>query len=115
VSTIVYPAWAEEMRQIFRAETISQFIIYGNINDYVAHTEDKAYSFFSLKEYLSAVLFSPFDVVLTYDRGQGLAVPKGGEYFQKFLTIIDKYHGTQYTAPAVDSEQSLAIDRKSVV
>ena len=39
MSAAQLPEWAEQMRQIFRAETIGQFILYGNINDFVPHGE----------------------------------------------------------------------------
>jgi hypothetical protein len=109
---VVFPRWAEEMRQIFRAETISQFIIHGNTFDLVAHRDDDRFTFHSLDDYLAQVLFAPFDVVLTYDRGQGIGVPKGAEHFESFLTVLDKFHGTRFSSDAgieKDGEQALAL------
>jgi len=110
MNTIVYPPWAESMRQIFRAETINQFIIHGNIHDVVPHKDGADISFVPLREYLSTVLFSPFEVVIHYDRGQGIVILKGAEHFFKFLRIIDKYHGTKYAADAgVTGEKETAL------
>lgn len=98
MDSISLPAWAQEMKEIFRAETISQFVLTGNINDFVLHEENKTGNFFSLKKYLVDVLFQPFDVVLLYDRGKGIEVAKGAEHFFKYLEILDKFHGTHFAS-----------------
>lgn len=92
------PEWAQSMKEIFRAETISQFVLTGNINDFVLVEKDQKIQFFSLKQYLTEVMFQPFDVVLLYDRGKGIEVAKGAEHFYKYLRVVDKYHGTRYAS-----------------
>jgi SpoVK/Ycf46/Vps4 family AAA+-type ATPase len=106
MTTIKFPDWADEMRSIFRSSIVSQFIVYGNINDYVAHTTETATEFLSLKEYLNTVLFAPFDVVITFDRGQGIQVLKGENYFFDFLRIFDYYHGTKMAPSATVSNDA---------
>lgn len=98
MDSVSLPGWAQEMKEIFRAETISQFVLTGNINDFVLHGENKTVNFFSLKKYLVEVLFQPFDVVLLYDRGKGIEVAKGAEHFFKYLEILDKFHGTRFAS-----------------
>jgi len=98
MESVSLPGWAQEMKEIFRAETISQFVLTGNINDFVLHGENKTVNFFSLKKYLVEVLFQPFDVVLLYDRGKGIEVAKGAEHFFKYLEILDKFHGTRFAS-----------------
>ncbi len=98
MDSVFLPGWAQEMKEIFRAETISQFVITGNINDFVLHKEKKKINFFSLKKYLVDVLFQPFDVVLLYDRGKGIEVAKGADHFFKYLEILDKYHGSHFAS-----------------
>lgn len=97
---IVMPEWAEQMRQVFRAESIGQFVLYGNINDFVPHREEDKLTFLSLKNYLAEVIFAPFDVVLLYDRSQGISVQKGAEHFYNYLKVFDKYHGTKFSSSA---------------
>lgn len=92
------PEWAQSMKEIFRAETISQFVLTGNINDFVLVEKDKAVHFFSLKKFLTEVMFQSFDVVLLYDRGKGIDVAKGCEHFFNYLKIVDKFHGTRYAS-----------------
>jgi len=101
MSAVEYPSWAEEMRQIFRSQTINQFIIHGNINDYVVHKEESNVTAVSLKTYLQDVMFAKFDVVITYDRGQGIQLIRGEKEFFNYLRVIDQYHGTKLTARAV--------------
>jgi ATP-dependent 26S proteasome regulatory subunit len=101
VSTIKFPSWAEEMRQIFRSETTNQFIIHGNINDYVVHSDEQQTTQMSLKTYLYQVLFAQFDVVISYDRGQGIQILRGENHFFDYLRIIDQFHGTKFTTTPV--------------
>ncbi len=98
METIPMPEWAQSMKEIFRAETISQFVLTGNINDFVLVEKDKKVHFISLKKYLTEVMFQPFDVVLLYDRGKGIEVAKGAEHFFNYLKIVDKFHGTRYAS-----------------
>jgi AAA+ superfamily predicted ATPase len=104
VGKIDFPLWADEMRQIFRTETVNQFIIHGNINDYVPHREEQKLSFLPVKKYISSVLFAQFDVVIVYDRGQGIVIEKGENLFFDFLRVMDLYHGTKLVAPAVNGD-----------
>jgi len=116
VPVIQFPSWAEEMRQIFRSETVSQYILYGNINDFVMHKEDERTSVFTLKEYLFTVMFAQFDVILGYDRGQGIQVLKGETHFFDYLRVIDQYHGTKFTAiPAPDGDIKKALSRTNLL
>lgn len=104
------------MRQIFRSETVSQYILYGNINDFVMHKEDDATSVFTLKEYLFSVMFAQFDVILGYDRGQGIQVLKGETHFFDYLRVIDQYHGTKFTAiPSPDGDIKKALSRTNLL
>jgi len=98
MGTVTLPGWALQMRQIFRAETVSQFVLTGAINDLVPHREDDRLRFLPLKQYLVEVLFQPFEVVIVYDRGRGLNVAKGYDHFLQYLQVFDKFHGTRLAA-----------------
>ena len=89
--------WAEEMRQIFRAGSTSQFVLYGSVDDFVpGKVVDGKRGFVSLRHFLTDVMFEPFDVVIHYDRGRGLRVPKGGDHFHRFLQAFDAFQGTDW-------------------
>ena len=69
------PAWAEEMRQVFRAGATSQFVLHGNVFDLVPAPDGKGGTdFVSLGDFLSGTMFQPFDVVIRYDRGRGVRI-----------------------------------------
>lgn len=80
------PDWAEEFRRVFRAGSISQFLLFGNIFDLVGYREalDGPFKFSGLKDFLASVLFGKFETVLYYSRGAGLKFLKGQEHFEKF-------------------------------
>jgi hypothetical protein len=73
--------WAREMRDLFRSGSCAQFILHGNIFD--AMPRDGR--MLSVKEYLNAVMFSGYDVVLQYDRSRGLRAAKGNEDWAAWL------------------------------
>ena len=102
-------AWAEEMRQIFRAGSTSQFVLYGSVDDFVpGKTVDGKRDFVSLRRFLTNVMFEPFDVVVHYDRGRGLRVPKGGDHFHRFLQAFDAFQGTNWAKlPEAPGETAL--------
>ena len=96
VTTI--PAWAEEMRKIFRGGTTSQFVLHGNVNDFVALEENGKVHFGGIKPFLCDIMFERFDVVLTYNRGAGIRAVKGLENFLQTLKGLDVWSQTSYGA-----------------
>lgn len=105
------PAWAEEMRRIYRSDTVSQFVIFGNIEDLVPAPPGRKPRFMPLCQYLAEVMFEPFEVVLSYDRGRGFLFYKGGEEFYEYLQAFDKFHGTSFAADGgVGGSASRALD-----
>ena len=98
------PAWAEGMRQVFKAGATSQFVLHGNIFDLVPAPDGKGgTTFVSLADFLSSTMFQPFDVVVRYDRGRGLRIRppdpgrpeayKGVEEVLRFLKGVDAFRG----------------------
>src|SRR6187431_2979737 len=85
------PRWAEQMRETFRGGTISQFILHGNVFDFVPQRmDDGSVRFVPLARFLIDVLFDPFDVVLFYNRGKGIRCGKGEREFHEFLVGFDR-------------------------
>jgi ATPase family associated with various cellular activities (AAA) len=103
------PAWAEEMRSLFRAGSASQFLLYGNVFDLLAAPDGKGgVAYVPLRTFLTQVMFEPFDVVIHYDRGRGIRVKKGADHFYRFLKAFDAFQGTSWASlPQVSGEQAL--------
>lgn len=100
-----FPAWAREMRELFRAGTTSQFVLHGNIFDLVPSPDGK--DFLSLRQYLTQVMFDPFEVVVQYDRGKGIRVRKGMEAFHRFLKAFDTFQGTSWASLPAEGDDKL--------
>ena len=85
------PAWAREVVDLYESGAASQFILHGNVGDlvFVPATEAKG-RLAALDEFLRDTLLSRFDVVLSYDLGNGVRVEKGGERFAEWPAWKDK-------------------------
>jgi AAA+ superfamily predicted ATPase len=106
------PAWAEEMRQVFRAGATSQFVLHGNVFDLVPAPDGRGGTdFVSLADFLTGTMFQPFDVVVRYDRGRGVRIepPEPGradafkpvEEVLRFLKGVDAFRGAPAAFDAV--------------
>lgn len=77
------PSWARELIDLYESNASSQFIIYGNVNDRMVLPANPM-RLGSLRDFLLDVLMPRFDVVLSYDIGNGIRVEKGGEVFSQW-------------------------------
>lgn len=77
------PAWASELTALYQADSVNQFLIYGNVDDrfLLPGATPRIGSF---GELLYEVLLSRFDVVLSYDLGNGIRIERGGSSFAKW-------------------------------
>lgn len=93
------PAWARELVTLYESNAASQFVIYGNIEDRLLVPGPESDRLENLKTFLLEVLLPGFDVVLSYDVGNGIRVERGGEAFsdwppaKKGATLPKKPHG----------------------
>lgn len=83
--TCELPAWAQEMRDLFRSGSVAQFIIHGNVFDVVPAQTAGGNRLLSLKSFLDEVMFANYDVVLQYDRSRGIRPTKGAEDWVRWL------------------------------
>ncbi len=79
------PAWAREMRDLFRSGSVSQFLLHGNVFDLVPADAASGSRLLSLKSFLEEVMFETYDVILHYDRGRGIRAARGGEDWGEWL------------------------------
>ncbi len=82
------PAWAEEMRALFKSGSVSQFVLHGNVFDVVPAAGPSGQRLLSLKTFLDEVMFEKYDVVLHYDRGKGIRATKGAEDWGDWLQQV---------------------------
>ena len=79
------PGWAAELMALYEADSVSQFLIYGNVEDrFLLPAATSRIG--SLQELLFEVLLLRFDVVLSYDLGNGIRIERGGALFAKWPT-----------------------------
>jgi AAA+ superfamily predicted ATPase len=75
------PAWAGEMRDLFRSGSASQFLLHGSIFDVVPHNG----RLLTVPSFLEQVMFASYDVVLRYDRSRGVRATRGGDDWGDWL------------------------------
>lgn len=80
------PAWANELATAYESGAHGQFILYGNVHDRIAINGRLV----NLAGYLEDDLLRSFQVVLSYDLGNGLRIERGGD-------IVEKWSGANLT------------------
>ncbi|MGV3531798.1 MAG: AAA family ATPase [Chthoniobacteraceae bacterium] len=72
------PEWARELVALYESDAASQFVLCGNVQDRFRVPAAEG-GLVELTAYFTRVLLPRFDVVLSYDLGNGIRVEKGGE------------------------------------
>jgi hypothetical protein len=75
------PDWATHLYTAFESGASGQFILYGNVHDRLA-VNGRLVNF---ERYIQDELLSGFDVVFSYDLGNGLTVERGGERLAQWV------------------------------
>jgi AAA+ superfamily predicted ATPase len=79
------PAWAEEMRDLYKSGSVAQFLLHGNVFDTVVTPGSPEPRLLSLGAFLDEVMFEKYDVILHYDRGKGVRATRGADDFGEWL------------------------------
>ncbi len=101
------PAWAQEMRDLFKSGSVAQFILHGNVFDLVSFGVSPKRRLLSLRTFLDEVMFETYDIILHYDRGKGIRAARGGEDWGEWLKQV---LGDQATAMAQTREPGAAME-----
>ncbi len=80
------PVWAREIIAAYESGAASQFVLYGNLHDRFSRGNG---SLGSLRDFFMEELLARFDVVLSYDLGNGVRVEKGRELFGRWPGLAD--------------------------
>jgi AAA+ superfamily predicted ATPase len=81
------PAWAEEMRDLFKSGAVSQFLLHGNVFDTVITPGLTEARLLSLSSFLDEVMFEKYEVILHYDRGKGIRATRGADDWGEWLKL----------------------------
>lgn len=115
VSTL--PGWAAQLAVKYASHTISQFTLHGNIRDLVPYRSGGRTEFLPLTQFLDKSLFAGRDLVLHYDRAEGLTY--GGnetandfaQFMQAYQTVTGKGRETIIQVPREPVKLFPLIDR----
>lgn len=78
------PAWAQQIVDGFNSQAHTQFILSGNVHDsFPVEFQDKP-ALGSLADFLQQAVIPRYQVVLTYDIGNGLRVERGSDIFGRW-------------------------------
>lgn len=94
-----YPEWAKEFARKYFTKTITEFVLYGNVRDYVPSVNEAGNrTYLPLRNFLLDDLFSARDIVLFYDRSGGIhfADQASQKDFNRALSGYDTIFGTDY-------------------
>jgi hypothetical protein len=78
------PAWASDIASQYESHAASQFVLHGNVADLFVLPDNGGVKLVGLEDYLLETLLTAFDVVLTYDLGNGLRVVRGQKAFSQW-------------------------------
>ena len=81
------PDWSKELIELYESNATSQFILHGNVNDRFVLPLKSGAKLAGLVDFVEEMLLPGFDVVLSYDLGNGVRVEKGGEIFSQWPTF----------------------------
>src|SRR5215831_1620244 len=96
------PQWALDAIQLYESNAANQFIIFGNVSDQLV-IPSPATHLGSLTDFLLQVLLPRFDVVLSYDIGNGIRVEKGGEIFSSWPQLQQDPNLPKGPRPAIEA------------
>ncbi|MEO0895137.1 MAG: AAA family ATPase [Bacteroidota bacterium] len=69
---LVVPEWVYEIKRKYLSENVAQFIVHGNINDFVRIEREGKSEYLRIREFLNQELFRDKDIVINYDRAAGI-------------------------------------------
>src|SRR5512137_18003 len=103
MTTPALPPWASDLVAQYESQAASQFILHGNVHDRFVLPLAPGAELGSLAEFLLRVLMPRFDVVLSYDLGNGIRVDKGGEHFSQWPALKENPELPRAPRPAIET------------
>lgn len=78
------PTWATKLVGLYESHAANQFLLYGNVNDRFLLTTGEKRTLGTLYDFLTRVMMPRFDVILSYDLGNGVRIERGGEIITRW-------------------------------
>ena len=93
-----YPNWAREFARKYFSKTINQFVLHGNVRDYVQYSPSGKSEYLMMRNFWSDELFGGRDIVLYYDRASGVQFRDKASMadFNRAVSGYDSLMGTEY-------------------
>lgn len=96
------PPWARDMIALYESRAVNQFILHGNVNDRLYLPLGAQASLGGIRDFLLRVLLPRFDVILSYDLGNGIRIEKGGEIFSQWTGAKESPELPRAPRPAIE-------------
>ena len=55
--SVIVPEWVQEIKRKYLSQNVSQFILHGNINDYVRVNREEKNTYYRIREFLNDEMF----------------------------------------------------------
>ena len=81
---VALPGWARELVTLYESNAANQFILHGNVGDRMMLPLPEGPQLGGMMDFLLRVLLPRFDVILSYDVGNGIRVEKGEKTFTQW-------------------------------
>jgi len=81
------PLWASEIVGNYESGAAGCFVLHGNVNDRLLVPDENVMRLGSLQDFIMESLLPRFDVILSYDPGQGLRIERGGSIFSQWPSV----------------------------
>lgn len=107
IAPTALPDWANELVSLYESGASNGFVLYGNVYDRVVLPPSAlptgGDTLGTLQDFLMRALLPRFDVVLSYDLGNGIRIEKGGETFTQWPAYKENPTLPKAPRPAVET------------
>jgi hypothetical protein len=99
----VLPPWCRELVELYESGAANQFILYGNVDDRFLLPGPAPVRLGGLTDYLRETLLASFDVVITYDIGNGVRLEAGADLFAEWPSLKESPNLPKQPRPAIEA------------
>ncbi len=103
-SPVIAPHWATELSTAFESGASGQFILYGNVHDCMP----VGGRLVSTERYIQDELLARFDLIFSFDLGNGLALERGHERLAEWVPAAPRSLPRE-TVDAIRSSAATAV------